>query len=256
MENYGYEIDDIVRYLKGNMSDEEKKELESAMEESPDLKNEVDFHRTVMKGMELKFREDTKEYLKNLEAERAKNNKGKVKSLNFWKVACLLLIIGGGFFLYFNVFWQHSSPQAIAQKHFEPYPNHLTNLKRSGQTQKSKQDFIDKAMSHYSAGRYEKAMPFFKKAVEKANGSGLLYFYMGNAYLSVNKPEKAVQFLEKSEDQLPKEYEPKRQWFLALAYLWDQKQEKTLSIIKALCEGDSDYYCQKGMELKGEIKNN
>ncbi len=254
MDNHNYEETHIIRFLRNEMGSEEKEAFEKALAESTDLQRELAFHRQIMKGLDLNLRENTKEYLKSFEQQGESTGYRKIIGLSkVVKAACLFIVILVSGYLVYTAFFQSPGNKALAENHFEPYPNQLTNITRSTE-EKSYHNYIDRAMRHYSAGEYGEAIPLFKKAISKDKANGLASFYLGNAYLADGKSKKAVQILKGNQKSLPNEYEVKNEWYLALAYLANDQEKDALSHLKEICKKGNDFYCQKGQKIIKSIQ--
>lgn len=254
MSETNYNESEIIKYLRGEMNTEEQETFEEAISDSPALKREVEFHRKVMKGLELNLRKDTKQYLKRMENKRYNNGVRKRIHPYFKAASVILLLIGGGLFTFLFMFQSPNNTQ-VANNLFEPYPNHLTNPTRSS-VKDTVSNPIDKAMKLYSSEKFGDAIPYFKRAIQTDKASGLVYFYLSNAYLAEEKPAKAIEYFKKIDDSLNSEYEVKRQWYLALSHAWNDQNSKAKALVDSICqETESTYYCERGKKLKSRLNN-
>lgn len=254
MGNHNYDESHIIRFLRNEMESEEKETFEKTLAESADLQRELAFHQQLMKGLDLNLREETKSYLQAFEKKEPSGiKKQRMGVSGLIKVASILIALFGSGLIVYMAFFQDPDNKAIAASHFQPYPNHLTNITR-GDNQEGSSNYIDKAMRYYSGEEYGKAISLFKKAIDRDKAKGLATFYLGNAYLASGKSEKAIQTLEGADESLPSDYEVKNEWYLALAYLSNGQEKNALMHINKVCEKGNDFYCQKGQRIKKLIQ--
>lgn len=250
--------DQIISYIRGELPEKEARKLEAEMEVDHELRKEVNFHRKLMKGLEKQLKTRVKAKLKEKEAEE--NSEGSrfntwIKPLyNYWRLAAMIIIIlTGGIFGAF--FWDtEPSDSKLAQNHFEPYPNHITQQIR-GKEQGKENPLLMNAMNQYSAKRYDKAIKNLKKVINRSEKAALAHFYLGNAYLAKSKGEQAaLHFKSAKRKDLPTKFQNPNQWFLALAYLEQGKNSKADELLDKVKERSNDFYKKQAKELENQLR--
>jgi len=129
-----------------------------------------------------------------------------------------------------------TNPQSIFVAYYEPYPSveQVTrNLPNNIVTERTK------AFGFYNNGNYSEAIKSFNSIL--ANGEDeVVLFYLGNAYLSANKPQEAentfISYLHKY-----KEFEVESKWYLGLSYLKQEKVKQARQLLDALAKQNNDY---------------
>ena len=257
-----YSEDYIIQYIRGDLSERQNRELEAAMEIDPALRDEVAFHKNLMKGLEYKVKQDLKAKLQEYEA--AVNDKAVAKKQQesalvqwlkpYWKVAALVLFVmgvGAGASLYW---FMPPSGSAIASNHFEAYPNHITQQYRGSQDSDKQNPVLVKAMNAYSSGNYPKAIDKLKLVLENQNGGALTHFYLGNAYMAQNKANAAIHHFEQARKApLPDRYQKPNLWFLSLANLSGNQTKKANQLLDTLCARSDGFYHRKAKTLQKEL---
>lgn len=245
--------DHIVRYIRGELSEQEAKQVEAMMEVDEELRREVSFHRQLMEGLEKQLRNKVKARLEEQEAAaNPENNKKRLPSLRpYWQVAAIGILVLSSGIISALLYLQQPSAESIAADQFEPYPNHITQQYRGIKQKQEKPPLLVKAMNYYSAHRYQAAISHLKTVVEKDNGSALTHFYLANAYMADEKPEKSVKHLKTARRKnLPDKFKLPNQWFLALAYLKANQKQKANQVLEKIQQQSDDYYMQEAKELQ------
>ena len=250
----------IIKYIRGELPEEEKNRIEALREVDEELRREIDFHRSLMYGIESQLKSQVKAQLQAEEAQihntSARGEPGNAKrrppripqQALAAAVAVLIAIVGG------SVWWfQQSSPGSVAAKHFEPYPNHITQHYR-GANENDKNPVLIKAMNSYSAKEYEQAMGHLESLINQRGGSALTHFYLANSYLAEKQTKEAIEHFEKAEDKgLPEDFQLPNQWFKALAHLQSGEKAKARKMLNRLQQAPSDFYQKAVRDLKKDL---
>ena len=254
MDQLQYNEDEIIRYLRNEMTEEEKQNIEAHIKQDSEFRNEVDFHRKIMTGLALNFVEEKKKILK--EHEDRKHQQAKKRQLfPALKIAAVLLIVIAAGLLGWYSFIKPPSAGQVAGNHFKPYPNHLTKQFRgNSKNVENSGALLNKAMNNYSVGKYKQAVKPLETLIEKGNGSGLTRFYLANAYLATEQPAKAVKHLEKAQGQITDKFSMQNEWYLVLAYLEVDKINKAEQVMSKICAKNDGHYCKKVQQLRKELE--
>jgi tetratricopeptide (TPR) repeat protein len=265
-----YSEDYIIRFIRGDLSEKENREVEAAMEVDPALRKEVAFHRSLMQGLEYKVKQDVKAKLQQYEAELQAgqaNSSQKRKEVTtskpvgifaiskpFWKVAALL-VIALGIGLAGGLYWMApTDSSALAYNEFEAYPNHITQQYRGANSKSEHGPLLVKAMNAYSAKNYKAAIPLLKRLIERKRGGALTHFYLGNAYLAKSQSKKAIKHFHKAKKaQLPKEFELPNLWFIALANLSGNRTDEAKQVLDTLKSKSDGFYERKAKALEKKL---
>jgi len=257
MELTEFQFDEIRRYLRGEMTPEEAIGFEQKMEENPEFKAEVEFQRDVYKGVELSVRSRIKERLKALEAQNPAADQAPGKSINYKKwlglAASIVVLIGIGLLANKTLFHEPTK-QDIVQDYYKPYPDYITDQTRGNNKNSEFDQEVHKAMDLYTNQHYDEAIPLLEGAISKEENHDQVQFYLGNAYLANGNPRKAIDVFEKNQGNLSKEYAPKNQWYLALAYVADDRIKEAKQTLVQLKNKEGHYH-EKAENLLEVLKD-
>lgn len=228
----------IRRYLNGNMDPIEQQAFEQSMQNNAALQEAYRFHKQVYDGLALNFQKEKKQLLRDLEA-RPSSGKG---SLIWYRVAAvigLLLIIGGGGWL--TQYWMAGpTPSQLADQSFQPFPNYLVeNYRNRGKP--THPELLRNGMDAYEAASFPKARTYLEQAVSQEMALPVSRFYLGNTYLALNKPQKAIKQLTTVKGAIEKQYRYPNLWYLSLAYLQADQPEKAKPLLQKLAGSKSNY---------------
>jgi tetratricopeptide (TPR) repeat protein len=144
-----------------------------------------------------------------------------------WALAAGLLMLVSAATWYFLI---NETPKtdSIYASNFRPYPNYGHPIVREDV---HKND-LDKAFAFYENGNYKEAITYFEKTnTPLKTGDTPQYnalFYQANAYLAINETEKAVKIFEQINATNDPDWQPKAEWYLALALSKTQKDKAKL----------------------------
>ena len=229
MEN-DQETTAIIRYLKGQMSPEETRAFKARLDADPKLREHFEFHAKVFSATALSFQRRKKQLLKNLEARRGYQRQ---RSRTF--VYSALVTAAAAMVFILVLFFTGKDPQTLANRHFKPFPDHVTKRYRSAaEKDTSTNNLLQAGMQAYYQDAYKKAIVKLEKARNKGKQKATAKFYLANAYLATNKPKAAIPLLKGLGSQLEPPYTPHHQWYLALAYLKLDQPAKAKPLLQAL----------------------
>lgn len=223
----------IDKYLHGTLTEIEKEQFESLLE------NSLIFSKDVAMIENLKIiagAEDRQQLRKSMADFESKiDNEPKVFSLLSYKkylvaasIALILIITG---LTLFNSF--AANTDLLYAENFEPYKNVVTPIVR-GENENS-DEF--KAFTLYENKNYQEAAVQFG-ALFTVTQRPYFLLYQGNSLLADNQVEKAIPLLEKHityKDQLSE----RGKWYLALAYMKQKRNKDATVLLKELIQNGS-----------------
>ncbi|MEK6477106.1 tetratricopeptide repeat protein [Catalinimonas sp. 4WD22] len=243
-------IDDstIQRYLDDDMSELEKTEFEEALSSDIELQRSVAEYRNLSEGILFQKRRVIWSKIQDMEAEvertSPQNNKTNLTNWLPWSIAAAIaLLIVGGILLWNE--WQPTSQELFAEN-FSPYPALAYAPDRSDTTVEG---LKEQAYSAYSNENYSQAISLFEQILAEENDT-LTWFYLGNAYLENDEPQKALDALSNFLEY-DTELNTQAQWYLGLAYLSVGDKEKAKEIFENEQLQNSSY----GIKAKNIIDN-
>lgn len=249
------EHEKIERYFLGTLSSREKEQFELQLLLDERLAKEVEEMRVARfllkaAGYE-QFKHKLKAYSKEIEVE---SNPGFFKHLfeGPWKYAIAASIVIAVALSVWKI-TPTQNDQLFAQ-YFLPYPN-IEAPTQMGETAIDSTTLKQKAYVAYDEGNYENAILLFLQIVEKQKDPWVA-FYLGNAYLASEKPEKAsVAFLNLME-KYPKDAGiwEQTQWYLMLSYLKMDEIEKAKEIGEKLYRNGNKEYSSRAKVLLEKLE--
>ncbi|MEK6476868.1 tetratricopeptide repeat protein [Catalinimonas sp. 4WD22] len=240
-------IDLIDRYCRGSLSEAEKRDFEQKMNQNPGLKEEVEQHADLIKGMQHHFSSELKSRLK--ESDQA--SKGSKGSKSYRRIFLNSLAVAATISLFFvlgYVLMDNASPEALYQTHYQAYPNIVNPVERSASAESSE---LNNAMRAYEQGDYQEAVTLFEQAEEPLSTS--YEFYLAISYLELANYQNAVELLKKVEQSEVEAYHYPALWYQGMAYLVQKDTENAKQILKQLSESGDNYYSTKASELLQEL---
>lgn len=205
----------IQRYLDGDLSEEEKLEIESQLH-LPWVQEQLDTYRTIAGGVRHYGEQQARLQVQQLEAEAARNE-SQQPSTTKWlfrgMAASLLLLI-----VAFPVYRQQDE-----QRYARLFNEHYQAYQALGGATRGESDadlVLPRAFTAYHEQDFEQAIELFTQASTQEDRP-YIWLYLGNAYLSNEQPEEAVKALEHvlTYADVNRRTEQRTHWDLGLAYL-------------------------------------
>ncbi len=243
----------LDRYLRDEMSDQERRTFEEQLSTDDALTEELALHRDAMEGIRLDGSQELKKRLQAVEAELANPDSVVVdkketnrRFLVTWIAiaASLLTVLLLGYLFVPTT----SSPEELYVAYYQPFPNLINPAQRS--TEVNEKTVLEQAMRAYDEQRYDQAITLFEQGDALATPG--YTFYTGASYLGTGQPERAIPLLERVvQDRTGLFYEPGL-WYLALAHLKTDDPEAARPYLQTLTEQEGDY-TEEAQKLLEEI---
>lgn len=198
----------IEKYVRNKASSEELEEINRLLAEDTAFKTELAFQMEVREAIRRTEGSKMKQYLQGLEQES-----GSRRFRTWIKAAAVLVLVAGlGIGLFFS-----NSPnyETLYAENFEPYPNIVAPLVRSGDTPDSA---LRVAFRYYDNGNYDLAARAFK-TVDSKDRFGYAHFYYAISLMADQQIEEAILALNNPVWQPPENIRYATHWYLGLGYL-------------------------------------
>lgn len=221
MSDNSTNIELLIRFLDGELSEQEQTSLLEAINNSPSLKEELEALRTSRQAVQ---HFGLKENIARIRLDMLQETKPVAKLIPFYRkpvsvaAAILLIALVGGLYFYFE-----TSSQEFYASHFSSYsvgitrgsaPSPLTsayekkdytqvNALFSSIAQPNNEDYFFFGLSLLEQNKSKEASVFFETILEKksADSSGIYMeeaeYYLALAYINLHQPEKAYPLFEK-----------------------------------------------------------
>ncbi len=223
----------IDRYLDGNLSDEENKHFEKAMQDDPAFARVVDMYRKLDRAAREQIQEmipegrgkevlpgddHEKEFAARLESlareyDQTRGKKQKTKRIligSFSVAAGLALVV----FLIVRTGYTVQDPERIFSRYYRTYEGHIAT---AGHIRS--RDDLQSAIQAYLNHQPERTVDLLENLPDSITAKTIIYFYLGLSYLELGQTDKAIQNLLSASGFAGKENELPIDWYLGLAYL-------------------------------------
>ena len=235
----------LERYIENDLDINDREMVEERLASEDDFKKLLDQVQLLISGIQYAGRNRMMQHLKQLEQklpevrlEKAtagdEENDDKVVPISTTKhwwmaAAAVVIVVVSSIFL----FDQKPTPKELYQAYFETYDNVMSATTRGEPTAETS---FEEAMQVYDQGNYALAIEMFNglPGVEKDSG---LYLYLGNSYLVVEEPKKAIEAFEKALEN-PGNFKNQLQWYLGMGYLQAGNVEKAIEVFTIVKNSD------------------
>ena len=233
MEENKYDL--IEDYILGNLEGTVKKDFEDLLKKDAELQESVKEYQLMIEGTKYTGRKELLGTLKEIES----NRKEKQKSGTKHQILYLAIAAGIALLVTFYIVIENTlqkSPAVIAEAYYEPYPALYGYTTRGEQNPKT--DF-EKAMNYYESSNYKEALKLLTdmKDPEKQE---LINFYLANTYLALDQFEDC-ESIYKDIMNNGETFQSQAEWFLAIAYLKDDKVDQAVPLLQDLVSKNSDF---------------
>lgn len=233
------QIELFDNYMNGNLSDDEISVFKDRLNSDSKLKKEFDEYRLIIAGIVEQGANELKEKLKVRE-EFHQRSHTNIKM--YYKIAAAILLLLAASFLILK--WSYSpDPQSLYLAYYEPYPNIVDPLDRTGNSE------AFSAYQLYELGKYNESIEKLSAIPDNIIKPSSL-FYLGQAYMANSELEKALDCLQKIEDD--SNYYQIAQWHIALIFLKLNDIEQVEKQLETIIEQKGDYQKQ-ALALKEEL---
>lgn len=242
------EKEDLLdKYIRDELSDEEKAQLEGLENSQEDL----DFLKDMQTVLQVKERENLKAQFQSFEADGATKVvplSPKVKQVSSKKPPIWGIAIAASFAVLITAaLWLFTSNQTdYFAANFKPYPNIVAPTER-GATAK---DALTEAMQTYERGQYATALSLLEQL---PNQSDTTQFFSAISALVINQDEKAVNLLNQVSNAEGR-FQQEANWYLALTYLKLEDEAKAKAILTAIRTANDHPYQRDAVELLNALQ--
>ncbi len=228
--------DEIIRYLNGELSDNERSDFETRMHKDHSLSSEVKNYKILMSGInqwgEIQMKSLVAQVDQELEKENffqqvQKEHSGKlVQFLSQNKTMVFAVAASLALFLFYLIHLWGAGPSASEQyaSYYKPErqktEQFIEGLQSSGLIPSEPiQDSMRWALEKYRNGDYISTISFLERNSIPASLQSLAQFYLGLSYLGAGMPQKAESHLRSLCSGNEIEFKTISCWYLALSIL-------------------------------------
>ena len=233
----------LYKFLNGKLTPKESLRVEALKKEDPEFAAQLVFEYDVQQATIASKEEEFAQLLQEFENE-SKNEVQVFRLPKKWMVAASALLLTGILLLFQP--WKNQFPKVLFDNNFAPYRNVVHPINRS----EGVLDDKTKAFLAYSKKDYEEAEQIFER-LYKNEGTSYYLFYRANALLGLDRASEAIPLLQKYLET-GAELSPKARWYLALAYLQQEKLSEAKELLNEI-QHSQDYKAVEAKQLLDEL---
>lgn len=246
-------LDLIEGYFENSLNAKQRIEFNDLIQNDEEFKKEFLFQKDLKRVITQHQNEELKETLVQFESKLKRNFQFGMLPSKWLVAASLALILSFGSWAVKN--YVFPSNERIFENYFEPYRNTVLPIVRG-----EEMNTIEyRAFLAYETGEYHKAINLFNSVGNP--GAKYVRFYKAMCYLSVDKTQEAIETLlplsEPSEGSIEDlDWQQKAEWYLALAYLRQNKDREALRYLDKLKDQNQElrFMKEEATELSESLK--
>jgi tetratricopeptide (TPR) repeat protein len=240
----------IEQYIQGNLNGQKLEAFEKQLAADSNLQKEVALEKSIIKNLKRAGRNDWTMKLESFHQEiiaedlpassqenrftiSASSKKAWYSGPYFMAAAATVLLLLVATVLFFSL--RASSPEKLFVAYYTPYSS-IEQTKRGSNENLTERK---KAFEAYVAGKYVESISLFQSVLIKGQDESVL-FYLGNAYLSADRPQEAENTF-KSYLATYQEFEAEAEWYLSLSYLKQKKTQEAKQLLTAISAKNNEY---------------
>ncbi|MFB6341678.1 tol-pal system YbgF family protein [Saccharicrinis sp. FJH62] len=232
------EFERLESYILNRMDQDEKTKLEAELQHDPVLMEKYTEIRQLMECIEeVEIREKMDQF--HEEIERNQKN-GRTKKLFLFSrafaVAASVIIL---LVLLVYLFMRPDRNQRLYAGFYQPDPGLVTAMSSSSDYE------FDRAMVDFKIGNYKAAIKRWEPLLESRPESDTLNYFIGSAYLAENDAASAIPKFKKVAQNPKSDFRNDANWYLALAYLLNDENDKAKEILKQTSHPRKDELLRK-----------
>lgn len=239
----------IHQYLSHELSDEEAIAFEKRLEESASLKAELAFQRKVLGHIQAEEKARLK--VEMLEDFRQFKSESKSKKPAGRSIPLRLVLGMAATLLLISVFYfvvdKGNTSKDVFQEYYQAYDGAVII--------RGEEDAFTEGLMAYNAGDYQKALGLLLKEDSATASLAQRYLLIANSYLSLDQPEKAIEWLDKIPATSSSNLIYNQQWYLAMAYLLLDKPDEAKNLLTDIAASTSIYASQAEELLEESLFN-
>jgi tetratricopeptide (TPR) repeat protein len=224
----------IERYLKGELSVEEKQQAEHR------IATDAGFRQRLEIFSEYRQMHDSKlaSFRQLLEEVQQEHREEQRPGRKYWLMAASVSVLCLLAAIFYFVQGPAAEPEALYAQYFEVPADNL-----SIRGDEDEQTVLNEAMSYYNNQQFEQASQDFGQWLRQYGESAPVLFYAAMSHMALEEMPQAIEQLEKitQEPTVAAEYRRPAQWYLALAYLHVGRQDRAKTLLEDLKNTSSSY---------------
>ncbi|MFK7906941.1 MAG: tol-pal system YbgF family protein [Chitinophagales bacterium] len=252
------DTDGIHDYLEGDMDKTALEAFEELVNNDPQLKQEVEWHKNFKDAVFVAEKEELAQRVKELIAvEKEQGSKdNSVVSLPkpsnqkrfYWIAAAAVLLLTFGLGL---LFMPNNENSLLVNELQKTYAAPVVTM---GENEPNSDQIWQESISAYQLKDYKKVVLLLSQKEQHSSLDSEQKFYLGLAHLYQEKgqTQKAIQYFATAKKENPMLYEENSNWYIALAYLKVDDKEAAKEYLQQIVSTKS-WKHQEAQELLEEL---
>lgn len=224
------EEESIERYLRGEMTAEERIAFENSLEKNPELEEALALQKDLMLGIRQHFDAHLMAKFQAIEDESNTSTSDRKETHRLWKWAAsaavgLTLV---GVFYFMN---SENRNKRLYAAYYEDFPNIVER------TQRDSQSDLQEAFVFFQNKQWAQAAEAFQSL--KNENPDIYYpaFYQALCLLNLDQPEEALPLLATTVASDDDRFSTPAKWYMALAYLRMDNETKAIENLEEIPTG-------------------
>jgi tetratricopeptide (TPR) repeat protein len=240
-------IEDIEKYLKGDMKPEEKQAFEERLEIDDDFRMNFDAYKVSQYILEDESDKRLKTMLMGMERKGASSGIPLNRNLAI-AAAVALVLVSFGIYLFTQKPFESRSLSEVYNEYYKPMDTGLVLERSEGDNE------WNKAISHYKTGNYEDAIEIFKVLslkpdFEKKNALSLFF---GLSLLESGDSFGAIKKLEEVSSESGLFHDAN--WYIGLIYIKERKIDLAITEFEKIARVEKHQYRQQAEIILSDLK--
>ncbi|MEL7005246.1 MAG: tetratricopeptide repeat protein [Bacteroidota bacterium] len=234
-------IEKIDAFLNGELSGEDLRNFELALEQNEELQDEVELHRDIQRVMADKDSLELKNQLIEIAKQPMEGSKMSVSRYLYLSIAATVVLFISLVFVLQN---GSKTEEELFESYYMEYP--VPGKLRGNNDVNT----YDEAIRLYEEGKYLQSINAFQSEFSKDSTNHLVLIYLGNSYLKTQQWGSAIQTLE----QIPENsrYVYDAYWFTALSKIREKQVDSAKQLLSKLIDANT-IYTKKASTLLEEL---
>ena len=236
----------IIDYLDGKLTAEERQSFELRLSKNPELAEEIDDLKSLEKGLHAAGMEDLLAEMDRWESEMTSMQSKTQMWSRYYAVAAVLTLILVPAIWFFSS--QKPTSEELFLAYYEPYEELLTS--RSN-TSDSITVLLNDGLNAYNQGKYRECSDMLKSYLNLNPQDHKVALYLAIAQLEIDQKEEAeANFVRAQQDPV---FKQQAQWYQALSYLKFSESEKAKALLEAISSTGGHYRKVEAQKLLEDL---
>lgn len=234
MNNQDNKEDRVLKYLDGELSENEKQLFEKELKTDNELNELYKVHQEINKYINDREAHTIKAKLAEARIRYDNRELKKKKLKRFYRAAAIFIVLVSVAGI---IFWLTNSdtPLTNNELYSQYYTTYSTTIEYRNDTSVLTGDYYI-ALSEYDKGAYEQALIYFEEIIQKEQNGSSAQFFAGICCMEMGEFDRAIQYFKATINSNNTLFIDQARWFLALCYVRTGDIEKARSILNDLSQ--------------------